>query len=338
MVMFALWWVGLGLGAIVLVAAVTFLWWFVPKWQMRSITASEPKARADIEDNFRKTVGQALGGAAVLAGAGIAYYGTQVSSQASHDLLISNQVAKGFEQLASHKMVMRLGGIYALESAMNGSAQYHRPILEALCAFIRESTKTHSGDGPPATDITAALEVIIRRAPGDWDVVLEYIRIPRVLLVDANLSRANLLAADLHSVWLINSDLSDTMLNSANLSGAVLIGANLANAVLGNANLKGAHLSNASPIARPEYGMDRSANLSYANLRGADLTGADLRRVHLRGADLTGADLTGADLSDAKLDGQAQLDGACGVGVKLPKDLSLKPCPEKPVAPAGNPE
>ena len=79
----------------------------------------DPKARADTEDNFRKTVGQALGGAAVLIGAGVAYLQFTQQQQASHDLLISNQVAKGFEQLAGKKIAMRLGGIYALEGVMN---------------------------------------------------------------------------------------------------------------------------------------------------------------------------------------------------------------------------
>jgi hypothetical protein len=63
----------------------------------------------NVEDNFRKTVGQALGGIAVLVSAWLAYRGTQetlqanqeqsrLSQQASHDLLVSNQVAKGFDQ------------------------------------------------------------------------------------------------------------------------------------------------------------------------------------------------------------------------------------------------
>jgi hypothetical protein len=34
----------------------------------------DPKARSDIEDNLRKTVGQAIGGAAVLIGAGSALF------------------------------------------------------------------------------------------------------------------------------------------------------------------------------------------------------------------------------------------------------------------------
>ena len=36
------------------------------------IQIHDPKARADTEDNFRKTVGQALGGIAVLIGAVVA--------------------------------------------------------------------------------------------------------------------------------------------------------------------------------------------------------------------------------------------------------------------------
>src|SRR6516162_4207528 len=72
--------------------------------------------------------------------------------QASRDLLVSNQVSKGFEQLGQagiDKVVVRLGGIYALEGVMNTSEQYHRPVLEALSAFVRDSTRTETGDGPP---------------------------------------------------------------------------------------------------------------------------------------------------------------------------------------------
>jgi len=42
-------------------------------------------------------------------------------------------------------------------------SQYRGPVLEALCAFVRERTKTHTREDPPATDIQAALDVISRR-------------------------------------------------------------------------------------------------------------------------------------------------------------------------------
>jgi hypothetical protein len=46
---------------------------------------------------------------------------------------------------------------------MNSSEQYHQAVLDALSAFVRNDTRTATGDGPPATDIQAALTVIGRR-------------------------------------------------------------------------------------------------------------------------------------------------------------------------------
>src|SRR3954447_3955277 len=126
-----------------------------------------------------KTIGQALGGIAFLLGAVFAYLQfTQQQNQfiqqqnAAHDLLISNQVAKGFEQLGSPELVVRLGGMYSLEGVMNGSPQYHQPVLEALCAFVRNGTIgiVISDKDAPATDIQAALTVIGRRDPGPGTV------------------------------------------------------------------------------------------------------------------------------------------------------------------------
>jgi hypothetical protein len=324
------WPIVITLAAVGLAAVAVLLWWWVPKWQMRSITAADPKARADIEDNFRKTVGQALAGIAVLIGAGIAYYGTQQTlqvnedqarrsreaaqtqfsqqQQAAHELLISNQVAKGFEQLASDKLAMRLGGIYALEGVMNTSEQYHQPVLETLSAFVREGTRTEMGDGRPATDIQAALTVIGRRkAIGIGDPDLANAHIPRAILFGANLSGANLFGANL----------SGANLSGANLSGANLSGANLSGAYLIKADLNSAHLI--------------KADLSGANLSGADLSGADLSGANLRRANLLDADLSGAHLSVAHLSGtgvtQEQLDKACGIDVKRDPGLTIKPCP-----------
>jgi len=176
----AVWWPWLVAGAVAVVAfGAWWLWWRLPKRQVDRLrlTIRDPKARADVEDNFRKTIGQLLlGGAAVLIGAVFAYLQftqqqktaqQQLSEQqqAFRELLVSNQVSKGFEQLGSDKPVVRLGGIYALEGVMNTSEQYHQPVLEALCAFVRDNTRNEKGEGPPTTQIQAALTVIGRRNP-----------------------------------------------------------------------------------------------------------------------------------------------------------------------------
>jgi hypothetical protein len=94
--------VGIAVAALALLFGIWWLWWRLPKWQVDRLALKirDPKARADVEDNFRKTVGQALGGAAVLIGAAFALFQFLQQQQAAHDLLISNQVSKGFEQLA----------------------------------------------------------------------------------------------------------------------------------------------------------------------------------------------------------------------------------------------
>jgi hypothetical protein len=65
--------VGVIAGLAALVGGGWFWWWW-PKRQVDRLrlTIRDPKARADVEDNFRKTIGQRLGGAAVLIGAGLA--------------------------------------------------------------------------------------------------------------------------------------------------------------------------------------------------------------------------------------------------------------------------
>jgi uncharacterized protein YjbI with pentapeptide repeats len=313
----------------VLLLAIWWLWWRLPKRQVRGldIQIHDPKARADTEDNFRKTMGQALGGVAVLIGAVIAYLQFIQQQQASRDLLISNQVSKGFEQLGSNEVATRLGGIYALEGVMNTSKQYHQPVLEALCAFVRDRTtrrqRTFSGlldaffavppggtagnvNGKLAIDVQATLTVILRRTPGPMDVV--------------DLSGANIPGADLNNAYPRSAYLKGT-----NLRGAHLRGADLDEATLNDADLSQSDLTDTD---------GESTSLRFANLPGTRLNGAKLKSADLFGTNLNGADLNGADLSDVDLSDtinltQAQLNQACGKPEALPPGLTLKQCPAK---------
>jgi uncharacterized protein YjbI with pentapeptide repeats len=167
--------------------------------------------------------------------------------RASHDLLISNQVSKGFEQLGSEKVVIRLAGIYALEGVMNNSVQYHQAVLEALTAFVREGAK------PPTTPPTLGLEA--QRPPTDIQAALTVIgrRSAQFDLID--LSNANMASADLSY-----ANLSGANLAYANLSYAYLSPANLSRASLLFANLSSADLSDAALF---------EANLSHADLTHA---------------------------------------------------------------------
>jgi uncharacterized protein YjbI with pentapeptide repeats len=370
----------IGTTAIVLLG---WLWWQVPKWQLNSlkpkIPPHKPKERADVEDNFRKTFGQALGGAAVLIGAGFAFvqFREQQSQfsqqqkaaqeqqqtaqnqfreqqQAAHDLLVSNQVSKGFEQLAGEKIEMRLGGIYALEAVMNDktSPQYHQPVLEALCAFVREKTKEKTALERPATDVQAALTVIGRRTEGAGSVDLSSVKIRGVNLTGANLRGADLNFSELSDfsrrAYMYNVNLRGAFLGDANLVNAYMPSADLSGASMSRSDLNSADLHDADLRAASMDGSDLSgadlheAQLNLTNLHDSNLSSANLMNANLAEADLSGVDLSGANLSGANLKKgpnryggyygdvknltQTQLDAACGTNTKLPDGLTLKPC------------
>jgi hypothetical protein len=95
------------------------------EWQMNLLRLEIPdaKARADVEDNFRKTIGQLLGGAAVLIGTGFAYYQSQLAQQATHDQLKAtyDQIEASKAQIISQQ-VRRALRTWAATSLSCGSA------------------------------------------------------------------------------------------------------------------------------------------------------------------------------------------------------------------------
>jgi uncharacterized protein YjbI with pentapeptide repeats len=310
----AVWWPRLVLATAVVAVFLRlawWLWWGLPKLQVDRLRLADPKDRGEVEDNYRKTAGQLLGGAAVLVGAGFAYVQFTQQQRDAHDLLISNQVAKGFE-LLGHKnrseARLRLGGIYALEGVMNTSEQYHQPVLETLCAFVRDETRTKADDdkAEPTTEIQAALTVIGRRKSGLGKVDLGGVHIPKADLADASLSGAWLRDANLRDAYLGGADLSGTMLMDANLYGAQLYGTDLSEAFLYNADLTGVEL----------YGYIGRHAFRSANLRAAELVNAKLFDAHLDHANLTDAKMSDTYLVGAELD-SADLRGATLVGAGL---------------------
>jgi hypothetical protein len=112
----------------------------VAGWLVRSTDCSTRSATLRGEPTSRtisaRQPGSCSAAPAVLFGACFAYLQFTQQQRAAQDLLISNQVSKGFGQLIVDKMATRLGGICALEGVMNNSGQYRKPVLEALCAFV----------------------------------------------------------------------------------------------------------------------------------------------------------------------------------------------------------
>ena len=241
--------------------------------------------------------------------------------------LITERFSKAVEQLASEKIEVRLGGIYALERIAYDSDRDHWTIMEVLTSFIQKKSildyelrqKDHA-DGKKVElmtkDIQAALTVIGRRHkkdPPDKKLDLSYAH-----LSWANLDGAYLDRAKLNGVKLVGATLNHATLFQSDLSGADLGNAKLLYANIGEADLRTATLSmaqlNQANLAHAD--LDRAiltevilteAILTDTNLTHADLTDATLTKADLKGAKFFGTNLSGADFEDADLSGAKEL-------------------------------
>ncbi|MEO1775484.1 MAG: pentapeptide repeat-containing protein [Pseudomonadota bacterium] len=215
---------------------------------------------------------------------------------------------------------VRLGAIYALERIAEDSERDHIPIMETLCAYIRENAvppvdaeataraqerKPEAPEVfyPPRADIQTALTVLGRRS--EARLTYEEGKKYRLDLRNTAMPRADLTSARLGPAQLNNANLQEALLGEANLQGAGLREANLQGAGLDYANLQGAGLD----YANLQGAWLTCANLQGAELGGANLQGAGLRKANLQGAGLTCANLQGAGLRKANLQG-AWLGGA----------------------------
>ena len=195
----------------------------------------------------------------------------------SREVRVTELFTNATDRLGSESLVIRLGGIYALERIARDSPRDRRPIVEVLSAFVRERARW-SGDESlpkrtrlqsPDIDIQAILTVLGRRDATNWrqeevKISLAHTDLRGADLISAHLEGMIFSEAHLEKADLIEVHLEDTLCNRAHLEGAYLIRAHLERAVLQGANLDGARFD------------------------GAHLDGALLNKEHLEGAlDLT---------------------------------------------------
>jgi len=183
-------------------------------------------------------------GAGLLAAGALAFTARNVAL--SRGRRVTGRCAQAVEQLGSHELDVRIGGIHALERVARDTPGNQPAVMEVLAAFIREHSHAQWPPADPGgqvrgrslrPDVQAAMTAVGRRLT-DRDTR------------PVDLARADLSGADLAGADLAGADLSGARLTGADLSGARLTGANLAD----------------------------------TDLTGADLTRTDLTRTELTGA------------------------------------------------------
>jgi len=131
---------------------------------------------------------------------------------------------------------------------------------------------------------------------------LSDVQLPRVRLIEADLSNTYFYGADLFSANLSQVNLNRTDLSRANLSHTTLSYAKLSRAKLYRTRLSNANLFQADFVgADLREARLKEARLGDANLYGADLSDADLSQADLSNANLTGARIVRTNLTEANL-------------------------------------
>lgn len=290
------------------------LLWKLPEWQVGGWKAFlTPKELIELENHARGTLTLVLLGATLLLGLYLVWRRMAATEQLASralDTVRESQSTERFtravEQFGSERIEIRLGGIYALERIAKESERDHWPIMEVLCAYVRERTAWQEGHPAPArvaTDVQAILTVLGRRRREHEPEEHQRLNLSRTDLRGADLQNAHLERAALVETHLEGADLGGACLEKADLRGAFLNEADLVQADLKGADLREAHLEGAYVV---------EAHLEGADLGAARLDGAYLGGAFLQGADLSGAHLEGTYLYKAHLDG-ATLEGAHAV-------------------------
>jgi hypothetical protein len=277
-----------------------------------------------------------------LAAAAALVFTAQELSATREALTISNegQVTDRFstavEQISSDSIVLRLGGVYALERIGKDSARDYLATMDVLTAFLRQRTgmavdseaasSCSNRTGPPAVDVQAALDVIARRdiskdpppnpeVERDWSWNLSGLCIPW----------ANLRGASLERIDFSSSNLDCSTLNYSSLRGTYLGGASLRQAFMRNTDLTRANLSQADLSGTSMPGVIMSETSLYKTvLHQANLFQVQISNVSFQETDLTYSGLSSSSIEDSTF-ATANLDAALLFGNDLQDVSGLPP-------------
>jgi uncharacterized protein YjbI with pentapeptide repeats len=224
-----------------------------------------------------------------------ALYFTNQSLQASGTQQVTDRFGKAVEQLASEKLTVRQGGIYALERVAQDSPRDHSTIMEILTAFVRTQApltscpQTLVAEPVLAVDVQSALTVIGRRAT-KFDSV-NRLDLSKTCLRGADLSsldfsNANFIDADLSRSVLWRTKMRESIFSNAVFTSSTLIGADFTGAELWSTKFTSAELD-----TRTGGKFTMVDNLALA----------DFTRARLSKTDFTGANVEGVSLIEAQL-------------------------------------
>ena len=185
--------------AVILFLLASVIWWNLPLYQKSRLSRSSPSLsdseRETLEDEYRKTVTQALGGIFLVLTLIVAFMQLNAAQETNQSQLHTSerntdaqvresQFSKGFDLLGSNSSGQRIGGIHLLDEWARDSSfddkttvdNRYDIIIPSLVALVRAETEFKDKDSTQGFT-TSRCEEFIRpdsiRVPEDVQVALK---------------------------------------------------------------------------------------------------------------------------------------------------------------------
>jgi uncharacterized protein YjbI with pentapeptide repeats len=267
------------------------IWWFAPISIVKRFTIQPGKETADVEDNYRKTIGQAIGGAALIVTFAWTFYkdrdaisaARQQSKTQTDQFLLQQDQAQN--QLANQQFISaagllkegsvstRIAGLYAFEQVASAKQKqntnpYLVPVVQAAIGFIKEPKDMTYGHAVPA-DVQSAVTIL------------------------AHLNEDRSVIVDLHNTYLVRADFRrprSKAFIASDFQSAVLYGADMSDLDLTDAKFGGSFMADSEaygPEWEPSPEIYEATRKQFTvNFDGASLVNANFDHVHMGGASL----------------------------------------------------
>jgi len=304
-------WIGLA----ILLATILLFW--LPHWQVSQFGINNATENATLENQFRTTLAQILGGAAI----GISLYYTWRRVTVAENMLkvsqegqITDRFTRAVDQLGNEKMEIRLDGIYALERIANESDKDYWPIMEILTAYVRKNSPVGLAKNIDrvSVDIQIILTVVGRRNSKQDEtrqLDLSYTCLNGVQLEEAHLERANFSCSQINRANFGKSHLEDANFIESSLNTVFLSEAHLEGTYFSRAHLKNAYFNSLAPLLANTNAAELNALIfASGNFKGAyfnqtKFDEANLEEAHFEGIQVSSATFYKANLKKAHFEG-----------------------------------
>jgi uncharacterized protein YjbI with pentapeptide repeats len=289
--------------------AALLVWWLIPIYIVDKFEhLVSDKERADVEDNYRKTIGQALGAVALIVTFGWTFYKDRDAMDQSkkqsvsqtkqfnaqqnqaRDQFVNQQFIAAAGLLKEKAVGTRVAGLYALEQiasaepAPNAKNPYLIPTIRAAIGFIKSSGESMAPKNPEQ----------------DWTPIAADTQSAVSIL--GHLNETHQIDIDLRGVYLVHADLkmrSNTAFVAMNLQGAKLYAADMSGGLnLTSAKFDGSYMADWEAYGtrwEPKPDDYENTRQDYTvNFDGSMLADAGFDNVSMGGASLKSTCLAGA--------------------------------------------